>query len=68
MTFIKAVNERLILVASASRFPWAPDFFYHSLPARSTRFNFPTVIFGSTPTISSYVSTKIENIQCDLEE
>ena len=53
MTFMRAVRERLIFVASVKRVPAAPDFFCLSLPAKSTKFNFPSVIFASVPTISS---------------
>ena len=70
MTFPSADRDRLILVASLSRSPVACVFDCLSLPARSTRFNFPTVICSPVRTVpvESQHSTMIVKIACDLEE
>jgi hypothetical protein len=46
ITFPKADNDKLIFVASFNLSPVAYVFDYLSLPAKSTRFNFPAVILS----------------------
>ena len=46
ITFPKADKDRLILFASLSLSPVAPVLDYLSDPAKSTRFNFSTVIIS----------------------
>ena len=67
MTLPNADNERLIFVASLSLSPVACVFDCLSLPARSTRFNFPTVICSPVRTVPvlSQHSTIIVNIACE---
>ena len=47
MTFPRQDKERLIFFASYNVSPSAPDFETFSLPARSTRYNFPFLILPS---------------------
>ena len=70
MTFPNADNDRLIFVASLSRSPDACVFDWRSLPARSTRFNLPTVMCSPVRTVPvlSQHSTIIVKIACDLED
>ena len=46
ITFPNADNDKLILVASFNRSPVAYVLDYLSLPAKSTKFNFPAVILS----------------------
>ena len=70
MTFPSADRDRLILVASFSLSPVACVFDWRSLPARSTRFNLPTVMCSPVRTVPvlSQHSTMIVKMACDLEE
>uniref|UniRef100_A0A4W5MZ31 Uncharacterized protein n=1 Tax=Hucho hucho TaxID=62062 RepID=A0A4W5MZ31_9TELE len=67
MTFPKADRDRLILVASFRRSPWAPVLVCLSLPARSTRFSFPTRMWFSPSTPSSLHSMVMTKMACDRE-
>jgi len=70
MTFPSADRDRLILVASFSLSPVACVFDWRSLPARSTRFNLPTVMCSPVRTVPvlSQHSTMIVKMACDLED
>jgi len=57
MTFPKADNERLILVASFNLSPTAFVLLCLSEPARSTRLSFPALILYSPLSSFSAVST-----------
>ena len=61
------VNERLILIACYLYIPDTPVLDCLSLPAKSTKFNFPALIL-SFPFIYSWFSMMIEKIEWDLEE
>ena len=47
MTFPKADKDLLMFFASSSLFPSAPVFPTFSLPARSTKYNFPVLLLKS---------------------
>ena len=69
MTFPSADNDKLIFVASLSLSPVACVFDCLSLPARSTKFSFPTVMCSPVRTVpvESQHSTMIVNMAWDLE-
>ena len=70
MTLPNADNDKLILVASLSRSPVACVFDWRSLPARSTKFSFPTVICSPVRTVpvESQHSTMIVKMACERLE
>ena len=70
MTLPRADRDKLILVASFSRSPVACVFDCLSLPARSTRFSFPTVICSPVRTVPvlSQHSTMIVKMACERLE
>uniref|UniRef100_A0A673BLH9 Uncharacterized protein n=1 Tax=Sphaeramia orbicularis TaxID=375764 RepID=A0A673BLH9_9TELE len=59
ITFPRAESDRLIFVASLSLSPWAPVLVCLSLPAKSTKLSFPTLIWFSPSTPNSLHSTVI---------
>ena len=68
ITFPSADSERLIFVASLSRWPVAPVFDCRSDPAKSTRFNFPTRMCSPRFSSTSAHSTMIVNMAWDRDE
>ena len=70
MTLPNADSDRLIFVASFRRSPVACVLDWRSLPAKSTKFNFPTVMWSPCLTlpVESQHSTMIVKIACDLED
>uniref|UniRef100_A0A3Q3GSV3 Uncharacterized protein n=1 Tax=Labrus bergylta TaxID=56723 RepID=A0A3Q3GSV3_9LABR len=67
MTFPKADRDRLIFVASFSLSPAAPVLVCRSLPAKSTRFSLPTLMWFSPSTPSSLHSTVMTKMACERE-
>ena len=72
ITLPSADSERLIFVASFNRSPVDPVLACRSLPARSTRFSFPTVMCGSasegSPARLCEHSTVIVKMECERDE
>lgn len=68
ITFPNALKDKLILLASLSLSPVACVLAYRSLPAKSTRFNLPALIFYSPFPSVSDISTYTVNIECDRDE
>uniref|UniRef100_A0A670HX00 Uncharacterized protein n=1 Tax=Podarcis muralis TaxID=64176 RepID=A0A670HX00_PODMU len=67
MTLPRAERDRLILEASLGRSPWVPILLWRSLPARSTRFSFPTRMWSSPSGPSSLHSTVMTKMACERE-
>lgn len=55
----------MILPASQARLSIAPDRPIFSLPAKSTRFNLPTLTISSFSIVDSLIWTVIVNIVCE---
>lgn len=67
MTNPNVVNDKLILMACYLYFPVTPVFDCLSLPARSTKFNFPALVI-ILPLTYYWFSIIMVNIECDLDE
>ena len=69
ITFPRAERDKLILLASFNLSPYALVLDYLSDPAKSTKFNFPAVIFGSRLSyVFSAASIYIVKMQWDLDD
>ena len=68
ITWHKVSKERLIFVASLRRSPVAPVLLYLSLPARSTIFNLPTLIWAFPSSFIYELSIVIVKTEWLLEE
>lgn len=69
ITFPSVVKDKLMLIPSFNPSSEVFVCFYFSDPAKSTRFNLPILKEESLVILSvSLLSTKIDKIECDLEE